>query len=79
MSQDQLSDGRRKLGASHGFFHRVVAHRSKSRGYVEGNEKGPLGLTTVYKPLGKAVADLVFIHGLGGGSRYATFRAGLQK
>ena len=35
------------------------------------NDKGPLGLTTLYQPLESAqlVVDLVFIHGLGGGSR----------
>ncbi|KAI1328531.1 hypothetical protein F5Y16DRAFT_398223 [Xylariaceae sp. FL0255] len=34
------------------------------------NEKGPLGLTTLHEPLGsQAIADIVFIHGLGGGSR----------
>lgn len=30
---------------------------------------GPLGLTTVFNPNKKAIADLVFVHGLGGGSR----------
>lgn len=34
-----------------------------------GRVKSPLGLTTIYKPLEKAIADLVFVHGLGGGSR----------
>ncbi|AEO67579.1 uncharacterized protein THITE_2150738 [Thermothielavioides terrestris NRRL 8126] len=35
------------------------------------DEKGPLGLTTLYEPPPPAtpVADIVFIHGLGGGSR----------
>ncbi|KAI1309844.1 hypothetical protein F5Y03DRAFT_59729 [Xylaria venustula] len=31
--------------------------------------KGPLGLTTVFEPEGQVVADLVFVHGLNGGSR----------
>jgi hypothetical protein len=30
---------------------------------------GPLGLTTVYRPDADAVADIIFVHGLGGGSR----------
>ncbi|KAI1356446.1 hypothetical protein F5Y01DRAFT_323867 [Xylaria sp. FL0043] len=35
-----------------------------------GNEKGPLGLTTLFQPPeAEATADIVFIHGLGGGSR----------
>ncbi|KAK3312544.1 hypothetical protein B0H66DRAFT_644720 [Apodospora peruviana] len=35
------------------------------------NEKGPLGLTTLHEPPASttSVADIVFIHGLGGGSR----------
>lgn len=33
------------------------------------NTKGPLGLTTLFAPGGKPIADLVFVHGLGGGSR----------
>ena len=31
--------------------------------------KGPLGLTTIHKPLGEVVADMIFVHGCGGGSR----------
>ena len=31
--------------------------------------KGPLGLNTLYIPADITVADLVFVHGLGGGSR----------
>ena len=47
---------------------RAVGFRKSSNGGLE-NDKGPIGLTTIYKPLEKVVADLVFIHGLGGGSR----------
>jgi hypothetical protein len=31
--------------------------------------KGPLGLTTIYDPPLPAIADLIFVHGLNGGSR----------
>lgn len=31
--------------------------------------KGPLGLCTLSEPEGPAIADLVFVHGLGGGSK----------
>ena len=31
--------------------------------------KGPLGLTTIYDPPLPAIADLIFVHGLTGGSR----------
>jgi hypothetical protein len=30
---------------------------------------GSIGLTTVYRPPADAVADIIFVHGLGGGSR----------
>ena len=33
------------------------------------SSKGAIGLTTVFQPLKQVTADLVFIHGLGGGSR----------
>lgn len=32
-------------------------------------QNGPLGLTTVYMPLQDTVAHVIFVHGLGGGSR----------
>lgn len=36
----------------------------------EGDDKGPLGLTTLYEPQEATPAvDIVFVHGLGGGSR----------
>ncbi|OAP59351.1 hypothetical protein AYL99_06649 [Fonsecaea erecta] len=31
--------------------------------------RGPLGLNTVYKPTNQTTADLIFVHGLAGGSR----------
>ena len=33
------------------------------------SQKGPLSLRTIHEPLDGAIADVVFIHGLGGGSR----------
>ena len=54
---------------------RAVTFRKTSNSSPE-NEKGPLGLTTVFRPLKKAIADLIFIHGLGGGSRKTWSRNG---
>lgn len=69
---DQFSQlDRRKTAASsagRSFFPRTITFRKGGENGTE-NDKGPIGLTTVYKPLENAVADLVFIHGLGGGSR----------
>jgi hypothetical protein len=36
---------------------------------ADNDNKGPLGLTTLYNPPNPAIADLVFVHGLAGGSR----------
>ncbi|KAI1119197.1 hypothetical protein F5Y14DRAFT_396854 [Nemania sp. NC0429] len=38
--------------------------------------KGPLGLTTLFEPNGQATADLIFVHGLNGGSRSTWSKAG---
>jgi hypothetical protein len=69
---DQVSQlDRRKTAAStsgRSFFTRTTAFRKGSDTGLE-NDKGPLGLTTIYNPLEKAIADIIFVHGLGGGSR----------
>ncbi len=33
------------------------------------DQRGPLGLSAIHKPVDEAVADIVFVHGLNGGSR----------
>lgn len=38
--------------------------------------KGLLGLNTLYDPTHPAIADLVFVHGLGGGSRSTWTKSG---
>ncbi len=50
------------------FILRAISLRKASDSGIE-DSRGPLGLTTVYKPLGNVIADLVFVHGLAGGSR----------
>lgn len=52
-------------GASHIFTRRPRSESNDS----DHENKGPLGLTTVYNPLLSAIADLIFVHGLRGGSR----------
>lgn len=42
---------------------------SRSGEGIISDPKGPLGLTTLYQPRADAVVDLIFVHGLGGGSR----------
>jgi hypothetical protein len=52
-------------GARHIFTRRPWSENNES----DNENKGPLGLTTVYNPPLSAIADLIFVHGLGGGSR----------
>lgn len=55
------------ITASRSFLSRTLTRREN--GNTAEDLKGPFGLNTLYQPLKTAVADLIFIHGLGGGSR----------
>ncbi len=48
-----------------------ITRRDKKRTIKEEPKeaKGPVGLTTVYEPDGDAAVDLIFVHGLNGGSQ----------
>lgn len=60
----------RSSSAGRSFFGRTVARRDGSNGDSFSDDiKGPFGLTTLFSPAESAVADMVFVHGLGGGSR----------
>ena len=62
---------RRKSTAITSILGHSISYRSnKSGGAGLSGDKDPLGLKNIYTPLEeKVVADLVFVHGLGGGSR----------
>ena len=51
------------------FLSRTLRGRGESDTANEEPPKGPYGLTTLYEPSDPAIVDLVFVHGLGGGSR----------
>ena len=53
---------------SRSFISRTLKGHYGSEQSLE-DSKGPLGLTTLYAPDNATVADLIFVHGLGGGSR----------
>lgn len=56
--------------ASRSLFARTLARRDPGNGdALLDDAKGPFGLTTLFSPTQSAIADLVFVHGLGGGSR----------
>ncbi|TVY68623.1 Vegetative incompatibility protein HET-E-1, partial [Lachnellula suecica] len=50
------------------FLSRTLTRRDAGGEAVE-DVKGPFGLNTLFDPAESAIADLVFVHGLGGGSR----------
>ncbi|KAL6834900.1 hypothetical protein V8C40DRAFT_233072 [Trichoderma camerunense] len=51
-------------------LHARVAHTNTDASEDETQETDPLGLTTLYDPAPRnAIADIIFIHGLGGSSR----------
>lgn len=51
-------------------LHARVAHTNTDASEEESQETDPLGLSTLYDPTPRnAVADIIFIHGLGGNSR----------
>lgn len=50
------------------FISRTFA-RHDTGGEPSEDLKGPLGLNTLFNPGDSAIADLVFVHGLGGGSK----------
>ncbi len=60
---------------SRSFLARALSRRE--RGTESSTDaKGPFGLTTLYDPSTSAIADLVFVHGLGGGSRSTWTKSG---
>lgn len=54
------------VGRSSLLSHATTWRKSSESGLED--TKGPLGLSTIYVPLQSVVADLIFVHGLGGGS-----------
>ena len=50
------------------FLSRTLTRRD-TRGHSSEDGKGPFGLNTLFDPENAAIADLVFVHGLSGGSK----------
>ena len=50
------------------FLSRTLTRRDAA-GQTPEDSKGPFGLTTLFDPQSPAIADLVFVHGLAGGSK----------
>lgn len=56
-----------QTGTKPGFLSQATRWRKASDPGIE-DRKGPLGLTKIHTPLHSVVGDLIFVHGLGGGS-----------
>ena len=57
------------------FIGRKLTRHNTGDGLPE-DIKGPFGLNTLFNPGDSAIADLVFVHGLGGGSRSTWTKSG---
>ena len=55
--------------SSRSLFGKSFTRSGSNSSSAAGDIKGPFGLNTIFCPAEDAVADLVFVHGLGGGSR----------
>ncbi|RYP93763.1 hypothetical protein DL770_000135 [Monosporascus sp. CRB-9-2] len=58
-------------GSTRSFLGRSLIRRESKTVTKDEQEgpKGPMGLTTLYEPDGQVVVDLIFVHGLNGGSQ----------
>lgn len=78
MDQSQQAGKQMAAGpaAPRSFFSRALTSHDRSINDSSEDLKGPLGLTTLFEPTGVAIADVVFVHGLGGGSRSTWTKSG---
>ena len=69
MGSERRDSSASSTSGSRSFFSKSFTGRSVS-GETSKDSKGPLGLNTLYEPLSASdVIDLVFVHGLRGGSQ----------
>jgi hypothetical protein len=73
---DRLIQQRTNTSSPKPFFLSRNYTRRESGDDAAEDPKGPLGLNTLYDPLDLAIADLIFVHGLGGGSRSTWTKSG---
>lgn len=59
----------RSSSAGRSLFTRALRRRDGNSDILSDDTKGSYGLNTLFNPAESAIADLVFVHGLGGGSR----------
>lgn len=67
---DFQRSGSQASNSSHSIVSRTLAFKWRVNDSDSSADlKGPFGLSTLYEPGNAVVADLIFVHGLGGGSR----------
>src|SRR5437764_1420197 len=69
-----VSTSGRSLARS--LFARNLTRHDGNSGEPDADLKGPFGLNTLVEPSESAIADFVFVHGLGGGSRSTWTKSG---
>ena len=70
ISKSRLERESSTVSSNRSFLSRTL--RGRDSGSIDSSSedgRGPLGLTTLFSPQDEVIADLIFVHGLGGGSR----------
>jgi hypothetical protein len=73
---DQVERIKKNTSNSRSFFLSRTTTRLDGIDDASQDSKGPLGLNTLRGLPGPAIADMIFIHGLGGGSRSTWTKSG---
>ena len=77
MAQNSQFDRHLSTSSASGRFSFARALSRRDAGSDSSHEaKGSFGLNTLFEPSGSAVANLIFVHGLGGGSRSTWTKSG---
>ena len=69
MEKQWSSKRRTENSTSRSLFGRSFTRSGTNNRNTSGDAKGPFGLNTLFCPAKNAIADLIFVHGLRGGSR----------
>jgi hypothetical protein len=76
MQSQSLQQRGRPATSNGSFFTRSFTRRETVRADNDTDAKGPIGLTTLHDPGENTILDLVFVHGLNGGSQSTWTRNG---
>ena len=75
--EDIHRSGSKASGSSRSIVSRTFGlTRRETEGEPSPDLKGPFGLNTLFRPAKTVIADLIFVHGLGGGSQSTWTKSG---